>query len=375
MSGLAVDDDRGHGCAGGARPARRSPRGAVGVRHRPSSSGSARPPGSRSAATTTPGALRPAVAGVPGRRPAGVVGDGGARRGRPPTPHSATGRTRSTRIVAGRRRAHGVGPVPRPADGGRGVLALGAAAVATAASRSSTSSAGSSPGCAVMAALELAAPAPRAGDPALVAEYGGHGRDGDGRLRRLLRRPAGRRGRRRGDAAARRAAAGAWRVWPVAEASSSSAPASAGSPSPSGSPRPATRVRCSSATRWSAASSTYGRGDGYTFDVGPSLLTLPTCSTSCSGVAGTTLAAEVDLVAPRPAVPVPLARRCDARRPRRPRRDRRRVRGVLARCRRGVAALRRPGPADLGRQRAHVPRRTDDGPRRPARAGCARRAT
>ena len=65
----------------------------------------------------------------------------------------------------------------------------------------------------------------------------------------------------------------------------------------------------------------------------------------------------------RPAVPVPLEGWSDADRRRRPRRDRRGVRGVLRRGRRAVALLRRSGPADLGRGRAHLPRRSDDGPR------------
>ena len=38
-----------------------------------------------------------------------------------------------------------------------------------------------------------------------------------------------------------------------------------------------------------------------------------------------------------------------------------------------VASLRRPRPADLGRQRAHVPRRTDDEPRGRSRGACGRR--
>ena len=57
--------------------------------------------------------------------------------------------------------------------------------------------------------------------------------------------------------------------------SSSSAPASAGSPSPSASPRPGGASSCSSATTSTAASWPRVRHDGFTFDTGPSLLTLP----------------------------------------------------------------------------------------------------
>ena len=53
----------------------------------------------------------------------------------------------------------------------------------------------------------------------------------------------------------------------------------------------------------------------------------------------------------------------------------RRVRRVQPRRRRGLAPLRRPRPADLGRQRADVPRRADDRPDRRCCAGCARPAT
>ena len=57
--------------------------------------------------------------------------------------------------------------------------------------------------------------------------------------------------------------------------SSSSAPASAASPSPSAWPPPAAASSCSSATTSPAASWRRSRHDGFTFDVGPSLLTLP----------------------------------------------------------------------------------------------------
>ena len=120
---------------------------------------------------------------------------GGRWRSRParrPMPPSAGGRRVVGRIVVGAAALDGVGPLPRPADDGRGVLALVAPAGATAASRCRTTPAGSSPALAVMAVLEVAAAGRRARSGAR-RRVRGDGRDGDHRLRRLLRRPARRR--------------------------------------------------------------------------------------------------------------------------------------------------------------------------------------
>ena len=102
------------------------------------------------------------------------------------------------------------------------------------------------------------------------------------------------------------------------------------------------------------------RHDGFTFDVGPSLLTLPACSTTCSARPARRLAAELDLVRLDPqfhyrwpdggelVVPDGTPRGGD-------------VRALGARCGCGVAPVRRHGRRDLGGQRAHVPRRADGG--------------
>ncbi len=110
---------------------------------------------------------------------------------------------------------------------------------------------------------------------------------------------------------------------------------------------------------------TYTR-DGYTFDIGPSLVTLPHLFHELFELAGSTPnSTNQELTAgprcpARPAVPVPLGGWFDIDDRRRQRRDRRRLRRVRPGRRRAVALVRRPGSADLGRRRAHVPRRSDD---------------
>ena len=115
------------------------------------------------------------------------------------------------------------------------------------------------------------------------------------------------------------------------------------------------------------------RHDGFTFDVGPSLLTLPArvrravrrrpgrrwpprSTSSASTRSSTTTGPTV------PTLVVPDDRDGDGGR----------VRALRARRRRGVAALRRARPADLGRQRALVLRRPDGRSRGSCCGGCAR---
>ena len=200
------------------------------------------------------GRLRPEVAGVPAIVPAGVVGDGRAgARGRPRRARAAD-RRGSRRIALGAAaltawdlfldpqmtaegywRWDAAGPLPgHPAVELRRVAAsTGAAVMARArggpAARRDSPTRRSSPSTPAMAV------------------------DGDGRLRRLLRRPrSSPRSAARAHAAARRVAvrsSGSARPrWLSAPTSSSSAPASAGSPWRSGSPPPGAASWCSSAT-------------------------------------------------------------------------------------------------------------------------------
>ena len=149
----------------------------------------------------------PAAAG--GRRGAGRScrwrgGRWRCRRGRSPTPRSAAARRRAGASSLGAVALDGVGPVPRPADDGRGLLAVDRAAGATAASRCPTTPAGCVTGAGRDGACSSGccrrrSPTRRSSPstPAMgVMETVG--------LRRLLRRPPRRRRRRRGDAAARR---------------------------------------------------------------------------------------------------------------------------------------------------------------------------
>ena len=101
------------------------------------------------------------------------------------------------------------------------------------------------------------------------------------------------------------------------------------------------------------------RAAGATFDVGPSLLTLPHVFDELLALAGTSLAAEVELVRLDPQFHYHWPDGSSLAVPDGPDGRGWRVRGVPTRCRCGVAALRRAGPADLGRQRADVPRRAD----------------
>ena len=155
--------------------ARRSSRRRPSLRQPTASSGSARPPGVPFGRYHYTGALRPdGGRGARSLVPAAWFAMAAARPGRPPTPRSAGGRHPSTPRRARRRRAHGLGPLPRPADDGRGLLALGSGPgryrgipltnyVGLARDRR----------WAVMAVLELLVPPPRASaDRALVGVYG-----------------------------------------------------------------------------------------------------------------------------------------------------------------------------------------------------------
>ena len=106
--------------------------------------------------------------------------------------------------------------------------------------------------------------------------------------------------------------------------------------------------------------------DGFTFDTGPSLLTLPGVLDDVFRVAGTRLAAEVDLTRLDPQIRYrwPDGSGFDA--VRRPGGDESGDRGVLPRRRCRPPPVHGARRAHLGRQRAHVPDRTDDRTARPA---------
>ena len=142
-------------------------------------------------------------------------------------------------------------------------------------------------------------------------------------LRRLLRRP-----RSSPPSAARRCcrspAAGAGRrgAWLSAPTSSSSAPGSAGSPSAIRLAAAGRRVVVLERNDVTGGKLAAVRHGGATFDAGPSLLTLPHVLRRAVPRRRHVARRRGRPAPPRPAVPLPLARRLVARRARRPRRAR-----------------------------------------------------
>ena len=214
---------------------------------------------------------------------------------------------------------------------------------------------------AVMAALEALLP-PDEPDRALVGEYAAMGVMETVGLRRVLPGPPRRRRRWGGDAAARRRRGrrrGAVDRWVTVGRPSSSAPGSAGWPRRSVWPPPATGSSCSSATRRPAASSPSVVTTGARSTSGPRCSRCPTSSTSCFRTRRHHAGRRGRPRPARPAVPLPLADGASLVVPDDAHGDRRRVRGVPARCRSGLAPVRRARAPDLGGQRAHVLRRAD----------------